>query len=112
MPRWEPGPERKSYLRQMSHDLKTPLATVREGAALLVDGAVGALTPQQREVAEILQRNTVELHLMIENLFAYEDWREKGGRISRSRFALRPIVERCLGRYGFVTSSRRLKVEL
>src|SRR5687768_4103542 len=106
MPRWDSGPERKSYLRQMVHDLKTPLATVREGAALLVEGAVGALTPQQREIAEILQRNTVDLHLLIENLFAYEDWREKAGRLQRSRFALRPVLERCVARYGFLVSSR------
>ena len=34
--------ERNRFLRHMSHELKTPLANIREGTELLMDGAVGA----------------------------------------------------------------------
>ena len=33
--------ERNRFLRHMSHELKTPLANIREGTELLMDGAVG-----------------------------------------------------------------------
>ena len=36
--------ERNRFLRQMSHELKTPLANIREGTELLMDGAVGSWT--------------------------------------------------------------------
>ena len=37
--------ERERFLRHMSHELKTPLANIREGTELLLDGSVGALSP-------------------------------------------------------------------
>ena len=39
----------------MSHELKTPLANIREGTELLMDGAVGELDSNQREVTGILR---------------------------------------------------------
>ena len=35
--------ERERFLRHMSHELKTPLASIREGAELLLDGTHGPL---------------------------------------------------------------------
>ncbi len=35
--------EKNRFLRHMSHELKTPLANIREGTELLMDGAVGEL---------------------------------------------------------------------
>lgn len=64
--------ERKEgFLRNISHDLKTPLAAIREGSELLADGVVGALNSQQQEVASILQKNSVQLQKMIENLLNF-----------------------------------------
>ena len=53
--------QKNRFLRQMSHELKTPLTAVREGAELLSEEVVGKLSPQQREVAEILRHNSMEL---------------------------------------------------
>ena len=47
--------ERNRFLRHMSHELKTPLANIREGTELLMDGAVGELGTGQREVTAILR---------------------------------------------------------
>src|SRR6056297_1163815 len=41
--------EKNRFLRHMSHELKTPLANIREGTDLLLDGAVGPLEDPQRE---------------------------------------------------------------
>ena len=46
--------EKNRFLRHMSHELKTPLANIREGTELLLDGAVGQLDNDQREVTAIL----------------------------------------------------------
>ena len=35
--------EKNKFLRHMSHELKTPLANIREGSELLMDGSVGSL---------------------------------------------------------------------
>src|SRR5690606_34178387 len=59
------------FLRHISHELKTPLAALREGVALLKDGVTGELNPGQREVAQILHHNTLVLQDEIEALLRF-----------------------------------------
>lgn len=63
--------QKNRFLRQMSHELKTPLTALREGAELLSDEVVGKLSPEQREVAEILRHNSIELQKLIDDLLSY-----------------------------------------
>ena len=55
--------DKARFLRHVSHELKTPLAALREGVALLQDGVTGELTAGQREVAQILHHNTLQLQV-------------------------------------------------
>jgi two-component system, NtrC family, sensor histidine kinase GlrK len=61
-------PAGRRWPAQLVHELKTPLATVRDSAELLADGTLGPLNDTQREVAEILRRNSVELQRLIERM--------------------------------------------
>lgn len=63
--------DKARFLRHISHELKTPLAALREGVALLEDGVAGVLSPDQREIAAILNQNTVALQSQIEALLRY-----------------------------------------
>ncbi|WP_416138084.1 ATP-binding protein [Halomonas sp. HK25] len=63
--------EKQQFLRHMSHELKTPLASVREGSALLADGVAGELTPRQLEVLELIDASGAELQRLIEQLLDY-----------------------------------------
>src|ERR1700729_1767744 len=60
--------ERNRFLRHMSHELKTPLANIREGTELLMDGAVGELQSGQREVTAILRENGIKLRPLIKSV--------------------------------------------
>ena len=63
------------FLRHVSHELKTPLTAVREGAELLRDDVGGKLTSEQREIVRIVRDNTLSLQKLIENLLAYHQTR-------------------------------------
>ncbi len=63
--------DKSRFLRHISHELKTPLASVREGAALLQDGVGGALSTDQREIVQILQHNAGLLQRQIEDLLRF-----------------------------------------
>ena len=62
------APPNGAWPAQVAHQIKTPLATVRDSAELLADGTLGPLSARQQEVADILRRNSRELQRLIEEL--------------------------------------------
>ncbi len=84
--------EKNKFLRHMSHELKTPLANIREGTELLLDGSVGELQSPQREVADILRMNGLKLQQLIENLLSFSAWQTKSEVLTLSDFELRKQV--------------------
>ncbi len=63
--------EKAKFVAHVSHELKTPLASIREGSELLTEEVPGALNDQQREIALILQKNSLQLQKSIENLLNF-----------------------------------------
>ncbi|MDX1393260.1 MAG: HAMP domain-containing sensor histidine kinase [Gemmatimonadota bacterium] len=59
---------KSDFLAKMSHDLKTPLASVREVKKLLLDEVPGELAPKQRRLLELGLANADRLSVMIERL--------------------------------------------
>lgn len=67
--------QQNRFLRHVSHELKTPLTAVREGAELLRDNVGGALSPEQRDIVRIVRENTLSLQKLIEDLLTYHQTR-------------------------------------
>ena len=84
--------EKNKFLRHMSHELKTPLANIREGTELLLDGTVGELKQPQREVTDILRHNGLKLQQLIENLLSFSAWQTKSEVLTLSDFPVRAQV--------------------
>jgi len=64
--------QKNRFLRHVSHELKTPLTALREGAELLNDQVAGPLAPPQRQVVGIMRDNSVKLQRLIEELLDYQ----------------------------------------
>jgi two-component system sensor histidine kinase GlrK len=64
--------QKNRFLRHVSHELKTPLTALREGAELLHDEVAGPLAPPQRRVVSIMRDNSVKLQRLIEELLDYQ----------------------------------------
>ena len=63
--------QKSKFLAHVSHELKTPLAAMREGAELLADGSAGPLNEAQRDIAGILRSNSLRLQKLVADLLSY-----------------------------------------
>jgi two-component system, NtrC family, sensor histidine kinase GlrK len=103
--------QKQRFLRTISHELKTPLASLREGSELLTDEVVGELNDEQREIVRLLQTSGQKLQNQIENLLNYN-------RIEGQYFALNPrlielneLTERVLLEHQITIRARGLRVD-
>jgi two-component system sensor histidine kinase GlrK len=62
---------RMALLRHASHELKTPLASMKEGCALLNDNALGEMNSAQKEVLGLVNKSTERLETLILKLLDY-----------------------------------------
>jgi two-component system sensor histidine kinase GlrK len=96
----------------MSHELKTPLANIREGTELLMDGAVGELQSGQREVTAILRENGMKLQRLIENLLSFSAWQAKSVGLDVSEFRLRPLIKSVLENQQLTLVAQRVRLDV
>jgi two-component system sensor histidine kinase GlrK len=85
--------DKARFLRHVSHELKTPLAALREGVALLQEGVPGELNRSQRDVIRILNQNTLALQGQIEALLRFNAAAFEAGQLQRSRTNLMELIE-------------------
>lgn len=85
--------DKARFLRHISHELKTPLASLSEGVAVLGDGVAGPLNPNQAEVVNILQHNTQVLQSQIEALLRFNAAAFEARQLKRERTDLRALLE-------------------
>ncbi len=104
--------ERNRFLRHMSHELKTPLANIREGTELLMDGAVGELDADQREVTGILRENSIKLQRLIENLLSFSAWQTSSVGLDVSEFRLRPLIKQVIENQQLTLLSQRVRLDV
>jgi two-component system sensor histidine kinase GlrK len=104
--------ERNKFLRHMSHELKTPLANIVQGAELLMEGAVGELDTNQREVMNILRDNGSKLQRMIENLLQYSAWQTSKVGLDPSEFQLLKLVKQVIENQQITILSKRIRLEV
>lgn len=104
--------QKNQFLRQVSHELKTPLTALREGAELLSEEAVGRLTPEQREIAEILRHNSVELQKLIDDLLSFGASQFRKVTVDLVPVEIRRIIERVAADQRLAIRARGLTLDI
>jgi len=84
--------EKNRFLRHLSHELKTPLTALREGAELLNDEVGGPLSGSQRSVVAIMKDNSIKLQRLIEELLDYQRALHAAAALAPRKLALDALV--------------------
>jgi two-component system sensor histidine kinase GlrK len=101
--------QKQQFLRHMSHELKTPLASVREGSALLADGVAGEITPRQREILTLIDASGSELQRLIEQLLDY-NLLQHNQRVTLERVDLATLVKTVLSKHRLALEHKGMRV--
>ena len=104
--------DKARFLRHVSHELKTPLAALREGVSLLEDGVAGTLSGSQREVARILRQNTAALQGQIEDLLRFNAAAFEARQLARRTTELTALVKDLVAQQRLQWMARQLRVEV
>ena len=104
--------DKDRFLRHVSHELKTPLASLREGTDLLLDRSFGTLNARQAEVAQILAESGIDLDAQIRNLLTYAEWRRGQRDVEMSWIDSRILVEEVLASQRLTLAKRSLDTHL
>jgi PAS domain S-box-containing protein len=98
------------FINTAAHELHTPLTPLRLNLFALREGHKGALTPEQHEIIEILERNVERLSLLVEDVL-------NAARLQAHRLTIQPgpvnivqLAEETLA--SFQQSARRAGIHL
>jgi two-component system sensor histidine kinase GlrK len=102
--------QRTRILRHVSHELKTPLAALREGASLLHEGVAGELTPQQAKIAGIMQSNVLRLQGLIDSLLKMQQAGHAREQLELEPLRLDQLIQGNLETHLLAARDKRLRL--
>jgi two-component system sensor histidine kinase GlrK len=102
--------EKNRFLRHLSHELKTPLTVLREGAELLHDEIGGPLSASQRRVVDIMRDNSVKLQRLIEELLDYQRALHAAASLQVRSISLEALVHDSLKPHELAAQAKGLRI--
>src|ERR1043165_922046 len=104
--------QKNRFLRHVSHELKTPLTALREGAELLNDQVAGPLVPAQKQVVSIVRDNSVKLQRLIEELLDYQRALHAAASLEVKPVLLDTLVAEAARAHELAARSKELRLEV
>lgn len=103
--------EKVKLIAHISHDLKTPLASIKEGAGLLRDELVGPMTDHQKEVVGILNKNCSKLQKLIENILNFNMAQAREIPLQKDRIQLDNLIGEVVEDHRHSIIAREIQLE-
>lgn len=104
--------EKVKMVAHISHELKTPLASIKEGAGLLKDGLVGPLNNEQDEVVGILDKNCGKLQKLIENILDFNMAQARQTPIDLTEIPLEEVLQEIAEDHHNSLLARQIELQL
>lgn len=84
---------KSSLLANVSHELQTPLVSIRGYTEMILKERLGSITEEQRKGLTLSLKNIDRLIAMIDNLLAFARMDREAASLNLSTFPLKPLIE-------------------
>ena len=101
---------KSDLLANVSHELQTPLVSVRGYTEMILKGRLGAINDEQKKGLTLSLKNIDRLIAMIDSLLAFARMDRESGAITISTFPLAGVVDEVLTTLGERIEARELRV--
>ncbi|MBS1143787.1 MAG: histidine kinase [Proteobacteria bacterium] len=102
---------RAQVLRHVSHELKTPLAAMHEGASLLSEEVPGPLSAEQRRIVGILQGNSRRLQDLIDGLLRLQQAGHAAERIAHETIRFDQLIAQVVETMHLIAAERNIRFD-
>ncbi len=85
-----------SFLTNVTHELRTPLSTIRGYIEMLDSECIGVLETEQKDALQVISRNVARLGTLIEEMIEFSRMQMRGFRLKYTLFQLEDLAEECL----------------
>ena len=102
--------EINSFYQTVSHELKTPLTGAREYASLVMDGVVGEVNEQQKELLSCSIECCDSLKILVDDLLDAAEFENDSMRIALQHWAMKDIVESALACVSLLAQNKSAQI--
>lgn len=103
---------RNSLLSSVSHDLRTPLATIKGAASGLAQSGAWMDEPTRRELAESIYDESERLNRLVNNLLEMTRLQSGAAQVKKDWLPVEEVIGSALGRLGAQLRSRSIKTSV
>src|SRR5262249_19185813 len=102
---------KQDFLSMISHDLRSPLATIQGSLVLLKDGLYGEATDKMKSVVNRMERNTIGMLNLINDLLDIEKFEAGMWEMSKENVQLSEIIERSLDAVHILAENKQITID-